>query len=82
MLLAPLSVSVSILLTCRKHLHDRTSLPIGVPWAHITCLSDVDTYHCLTLPLFVEVLVPSQDRTRSSKCVLEVPILHLSISTF
>ena len=36
---------------------------------------------CLTLSLFVEVLVhvPNQDRKRSYKCVLEVPILHLSM---
>jgi hypothetical protein len=37
---------------------------------------------CLTLSLFVEVLVPSQDRKRSYKCVLEVPILHLSMIFF
>ena len=37
---------------------------------------------CLTLSLFVEVLVPSQDRKRSYKCVLEVPILHLSMILF
>jgi hypothetical protein len=37
-LFSRLYVSFSIVLTCRKHLHDRTSLLIGVSWAHITCL--------------------------------------------
>jgi hypothetical protein len=41
-----------------------------------------DCTFCLTLSLFVEVLVPSQDRKRSYKCVLEVPILHLSMIFF
>jgi hypothetical protein len=59
-------VKVDILLTSGKHLHDRIISLRGEIWAH---------HSSLTLPLFIEVSVSSQDNGRH---VLEVSNLPLS----
>ena len=51
-----LYVRVSILLTCRKRLHDHIISLKRKVWAHKTSL---------TLPLFIEVPVPNQESERS-----------------
>ena len=63
-------MSVSILLTCKKHLHD-----------HIISLRrEVYThYTSLTLPLFIEVPELRQDSERACMCVLGLLILCLFV---
>jgi len=56
-----LYVKVCILLTHKKHLHDRIIWLRGEVWAHKTSL---------TSQLFIEVPVPSQESERSCICVL------------
>jgi hypothetical protein len=58
-------MKVGIVLACGKHLHHF----IRKVWTHKTSL---------TPPLFIEVLVPSQESEQSCICVLRVSILHLS----
>jgi len=69
LLFAQLYARVGILLTSGKHLHDRIISQRGEFWSHKTSL---------TLPLFIEVPVPSQESERSCICVLGVSILPLS----
>ena len=52
-----------ILLTCRRHLHDRIISLLGEVWTHETSL---------TPPLFIDVSIPSQESERSCICVLGV----------
>ena len=59
-----LYVRVGILLTCRKHSHDRIISLRGDVWAPTTSL---------TLPLFIEVSVSSQESGWSFICVIGVP---------
>ena len=66
MLFARLYVSIYILLTSRKHFHDRIILLSGEVWAYETSL---------TPPLFIEVPVPCQESKRVSICVLMVWML-------
>jgi hypothetical protein len=54
-LLVRLYVRVGILLSCGKHLHDRLISIRGEVWVHKSSL---------TLPLFIEMPVPSQESGR------------------
>ena len=69
LLFAPLYVRVDNLLTCGKHLHDCIISLREEIWAQKTSL---------TLPLFTEVPVPSQESELSHICVLGVSIFPLS----
>jgi hypothetical protein len=64
-----LYVRVAISLTCRNHLYDHIITLRREVWAHNSSL---------TLSLFTEVFVPSQESEKSCICVLEVSILPLS----
>jgi hypothetical protein len=64
-----LYVRIDLLLTCRKHLHNHITSLRGEVWAHKASL---------TLPLFIEVPVPSQESERSCIWVLGVLIFPLS----
>jgi hypothetical protein len=63
-----LYVSVGILITCGKHLHDYIISLRGQVWAQKTSL---------TPPLLIEVPVPRQESEQSCICVLGVLILPL-----
>ena len=70
-LFARLYMMVGILLTCIKHLHDHNISLRGEGQEHKTSL---------TLPLFIEVPVPSQESEQSCICVLGEYILpHVAI---
>jgi len=53
---------ITVLLTRGKHFHDRIISLRGEVWAHKTGLSP---------PLFIEVLILSQESERSCTCVLD-----------
>ena len=70
-LFARLYMMVGILLTCIKHLHDHNISLRGEGQEYKTSL---------TLPLFIEVPVPSQESEQSCICVLGEYILpHVAI---
>jgi len=70
-LFALLFVRVGILLTCAKHLHDRIFALRGEVWVHKTSLK---------LPLFIEVLMLSQESERL--CIYALRVSSLPLCTF